>query len=161
MQAAQRAEQLKIYASAYQELVDALAGFPREMWQYRPSPDDWTIHEIIIHITDSEANSFVRARRLLAEPGLDLMAYDEMVWAVQLDYHHLSPVTALELFRWLRQSTFELIHEQPEEAWAHTAFHPESGDITLDDWLNTYAGHVRDHIAQMNRVYEAWLETGA
>ncbi|MFN2196321.1 MAG: DinB family protein, partial [Anaerolineales bacterium] len=115
----------------------------------------------IIHITDSEANSYVRARRLLAEPGLALMAYDEMSWSVQLDYLRLNPVTALECFRWLRQSTYELIHDQPEAVWSQTAYHPESGDITLDDWLDIYARHVRDHIAQMDRVYESWLEAGS
>jgi len=39
------------------------------MWQYRPAPDRWTIHEIVVHIADSEANSYIRCRRCLAEKG--------------------------------------------------------------------------------------------
>lgn len=59
----------------------ALARFPRAMWHYRPAPDRWTIHEIVVHITDSEANSYIRCRRLLAEPGSAVLGYDEARWA--------------------------------------------------------------------------------
>lgn len=155
-----RAQKIAVYGAAYQELVDALAQFPVEMWQYRSSPDDWTIHEIIIHITDSEANSYVRARRLLAEPGKEIMAYDEMGWAVGLDYHMINPVTSIELFRWLRQSTFEIIQDLSDEKWEHRGFHPEIGEYSLEMWLDIYARHIRDHIEQMQKVYDMWLENG-
>ena len=84
---------------AYEKLIAALPHFPREMWQYRPAPDRWTIHEIIVHIADSEANSYVRCRRFIAEPGSTVMAYDEMAWAQRLNYHAQSPEAALELFK--------------------------------------------------------------
>ncbi len=129
------------------------------MWDYRPTPDDWSIHEILIHITDSEANSFIRARRLIAEPGENLMAYDEMEWARKLDYPHQSVEDALELFRWLRGNTHKLISALPEGTWANSSFHPQNGPTTLDDWLDTYTRHVPDHIAQMERVWEAWQKS--
>jgi uncharacterized damage-inducible protein DinB len=149
---------LDMYERAYDLLVEALAQFPREMWTYRAAPGEWTIHEIIIHITDSEANSYVRARRLIAEPGLSVMAYDEGRWAQILRYQDLNPATALELFQWLRQSTVELLQDLPDKTWANTVLHPELGDYSLDTWLEIYARHVPDHIAQMQAVYSAWLE---
>jgi hypothetical protein len=149
---------LDMYGRAYDLLVEALAQFPREMWTFRAEPGEWTIHEIIIHITDSEANSYVRARRLIAEPGLSVMAYDEGRWAQILRYQDLNPATALELFQWLRQSTVELLQDLPDETWANTGLHPELGHYSLDTWLEIYARHVPDHIAQMQAVYSAWLE---
>ena len=41
---------------------------------------------IVVHITDSEANSYIRCRRFMAEPA-KLMAYDEKAWATSLHYH--------------------------------------------------------------------------
>ena len=99
MTSKERTEKIAHYGNAYNLLTDALTRFPREMWHFRPSSDDWTIHEIVVHITDSEANSYIRARRLIAEPGKDLMAYDEMQWARALDYHRVSIEEAVELFR--------------------------------------------------------------
>ena len=155
-----RADKLGRYASGHNLLVAALERYPRNMWHYRPAPDRWTIHEIVIHIADSEANSFARLRRLIAEPGQSVMAYDEMVWARALDYHSQSPETALELFRWLRRASAELILDQPESVWAHTIHHPENGVMTMDDWLDVYARHVPDHIAQMEAAYQDWLTHG-
>ena len=151
-----RQEKMALYGRAHELLTAALAQFPREMWQYRSAVDDWTIHEVIIHITDSEANSYVRCRRFVAEPGEHLMAYDENQWAKVLNYHQLDVDTAVSLFKWLRQSSYELIQTVADDVWQHEAYHSESGQMTFDDWLDTYTNHVPDHIAQMERIYAAW-----
>jgi len=152
----ERLQKIESYGQAYDKLVAALPRFPREMWQYRPSSDRWTIHEIIVHIADSEANSYARCRRFIAEPGSTVMAYDEMAWAQRLNYHAQSPEAAIELFRQLRAGSFELIKPLPEETWTNTIIHPESGVMTMDEWLDIYDRHIPDHIAQMQEVYAAW-----
>src|SRR5436190_316143 len=129
----ERRQKIVMYASAHDMLVQALARYPREMWQYRPTPQDFTIHEIFIHVTDSEANSFVRARHFIAQPGSTVSAYDEFGWAGKLDYHSLSVEDAVELFRWLRGNTVKLIREQPEEVWTNTIVHPENGTMKMED----------------------------
>ncbi|MCI0395557.1 MAG: DinB family protein [Chloroflexi bacterium] len=153
----ERQRKIESYGRAYETLVAALQEFPREIWQFRPAPDRWTIHEIVIHITDSEANSFIRCRRLIAEPGSTVMAYDENQWARGLDYHSRSTEEAVELFRWLRQSSYSLVRSLPEPVWANTIYHPENGQMTMDDWLDTYDRHIPDHVAQMRLVYADWL----
>lgn len=155
----ERTTQIAHYGNAYSLLTTALARFPREMWHFRPTPDEWTIHEIVVHITDSEANSYIRARRLIAEPGSMLMGYDEMQWARALDYHHLDTEDAVELFRWLRGNTHKLIQTLPEAVWQNVGHHTESGPMTLEDWLDIYTRHVPEHVAQMERVWEAWKKS--
>ena len=151
-----RSDKIESYGRAYELLSQALQEFPREMWQARPAEDTWAIHEIVVHIADSEANSYVRCRRFIAEPGAAVMAYDEGQWAKALDYQARSPEVALELFRWLRKSSHDLIRTLPDEVWANQVYHPEYGLITLDDWLDTYESHIPDHIAQMRETYAAW-----
>ena len=101
----ERQQKIESYGSAHAKLAEALQQFPKEMWQFRSSPDDWTIHEIVVHITDSEVNSYIRCRRFIAEPEKPLMAYDEERWAKSLDYHSQSTDDALALFKWLRGNT--------------------------------------------------------
>jgi hypothetical protein len=161
MLTAARADKVESYGAAYEELTTALAEFPLESWRHRAPFDPWTIHEIVVHITDSEANSYVRCRRAIAEPGSDVMAYDENGWAAALDYASQSAEDALALFRLLRGNTYRLIRSLPESVWAHTIDHPENGIMTLDDWLDVYEGHVRDHVEQMRRIHAHWLETAA
>lgn len=156
----ERQAKLDRYGRAHALLLEAVARYPRAMWQVRPAPDMWTIHEIIIHITDSEANSFVRLRRLIAEPGSAVLGYAEEVWAKALDYHTQSPEAAIELFRWLRGNSYTLLLQQPAEVWTHTVTHSHDGLVTMDGWLDTYDRHVPDHIAQMDAVHAAWQAQG-
>ncbi len=155
----QRAEKLESYRNAHDLLVSSLDGFPKEMWQFRDEHGCWSIHEHIVHITDSEANSYIRCRRLIAEQGEPLMAYDENQWATALDYHEQSTEDALALFKLLRHKSYTLIKDLPEPVWAHSSYHPENGQTTLDDWLDTYERHVPEHLEYMRQNLEAWHES--
>src|SRR5262249_47971003 len=106
-----------------------------------------------------EANSFIRARRAIAEPGSAVLGYDEMGWARNLHYQEQNTDDALELFRWLRGNTYKLIKTLPESAWSNTIEHSELGTMTLDNWRERYDRHVPGHVEQMQRIYEAWRKS--
>ena len=153
----ERSQKIESYGTVHPRLIAALERFPRAMWQFRPAPDRWTIHEIIVHITDSEANSYIRCRRFLAEPGSVVMGYDESQWARALRYHDQCADDALALFKWLRHNSYMLIKALPAAAWSNTVIHSENGEMTLDDWLDAYERHVTDHINQMQDVFDDWV----
>lgn len=146
------------YKGAYHHLTEALKKYPKEMWQWRPAPGKWSIHEVIIHIADSEANSYIRCRRFIAEPGSGVYGYDENKWAKALHYHEQSVDEALELFRMLRHSSYLLIKDLPDTIWqTATVQHSESGTMSFERWLQVYEEHIPVHIRQMERNYQAWL----
>ena len=155
----ERARKLESYRNACELLVNSLEEFPKDMWQFRDEHGCWSIHEHIVHITDSEANSYIRCRRIIAEQGEPLMAYDENRWSTALDYHDQSTEDAIALFKWLRHKSYTLIKDLPESVWAHSSFHPENGETTLDDWLDTYERHVPEHLEYMRQNLEAWRES--
>jgi len=157
MKPEERNEKIESYGMAYMRLVSALERYPREMWQFRSDPDAWTIHEIIIHIADSEVSSYFRCRRFLAEPGSIVPGYDEAKWARKLHYHEQSTDEALELFKWLRTKSYKLIKDLPELVWSNTVYHTENGIMTLDDWLDIYERHIPEHIQQMQANYDDWV----
>ena len=135
--------------AAHTLLADALKEFPKEMWQFRDEHGCWSIHEHIIHITDSEANSYIRCRRLIAEQGEPLMAYDENQWASELNYHDQSTEDALALFKWLRHKSYTLIKSLSGRVWAYSSFHPENGETTLD----RLARHLRAPRPRTHRLH--------
>jgi hypothetical protein len=153
-------EKIEQYGGGFGLLTAALAGVPREAWSYRPALDEWSVHEIIVHMADSESMSALRARKLIAEPGSMLMAYDEAKWADALVYKQQSVEGALEIIRLARQSTYQLLKRQPDEVFTHAVIHPEYPDApyTFERWLNIYARHIPDHIEQLNRSYQAWKD---
>ena len=156
----ERTELIALYGRGVDMLRAALTEFPREMWQFKPDPASWSIHEILIHLGDSEANSFARFRAPIAEPGVTIFAYDQDVWANTLGYHNQNWEDVVELLHWIHKITYNLIVTLPDEVWARQVVHPESGVISLDDVLVTYANHIPDHIQQMRDNFEKWQARG-
>lgn len=110
-------------------------------------------------ITDSEAHSYICCRRIIAEQGEPLMAYDENQWVSALGYHDQSAEDAIALFTWLRYKRYTLIKTLPEDVWAHSSFRPENGETTQDDWLDAYECHVPEHIEFRRQNRKAWLKS--
>jgi hypothetical protein len=73
----ERIELLERYEKAPKLLDEAIKEFPITMWKYKPAPNKWSIHEIVIHLADSEIQSHVRCRMILAEPGGVIPNHDE------------------------------------------------------------------------------------
>ena len=151
-----RSERILSYSKGYDKLIDALKEFPKEMRHFKPAPEKWSVNEIIIHIADSEANSFCRARKLIVEPGSTIMVYDQDAWAARLNYAEQSTEDALELFKVLRRNTYNVIKNLPDEIWNHYIEHPESGRMSMEKWLITYDDHIPIHINQMKRNLAEW-----
>lgn len=148
---------IESYGNAYNLLIESLKEFPKEMWQWKPASEKWSIHEILIHIADSEANSFVRCRRFIAEHGSGVYGYDENKWAKRLDYHSQSVEDSLELFKLLRKASYDLIKAVDDKTWETASVnHSENGVMGFEQWLKVYEEHVPVHIRQMKRNVEAW-----
>ncbi|MDR4505146.1 MAG: DinB family protein [Candidatus Scalindua sp.] len=151
-----RKQAIELFGKGFQQLTEALKQFPKEMWEFKPSGDRWSIHEILVHIADSEANAFVKCRKLIAQPGKSVNDYDQNVWSEALHYREQNIEGSLKLFKWLRQNTYALIKELPDTIWSNASGYGEDGIVTLDHWLEIYANHVTDHIKQMKKNYTAW-----
>lgn len=152
---------LEAYGKAHAQILDALKQYPKEMWQFKPSPSSWSIHEIIVHLADAEANGFIRCRRLIAESGKAVFGYDQDAWAYHLHYHDQNTDDSLELFKLFRQITYYLLKSLPDAVWSNTIEHSERGTMNLDNWLELYFNHVPLHLRQMQDNYEAWKHTQA
>lgn len=157
MDASERKGLIERYRTAFDDFEAALKKIPKEAWLFQPAPHEWSVHEVIVHLADSETNSYLRARRLVAEPGLPLMAYDQDVWAKKLDYHAQNTDDALALTRLVRQMTYDLIKDLPDEAWTHSVVHPEyEAPYTFGEWLRIYAEHPRVHAEQITNNHALW-----
>lgn len=105
----------------------------KDLWSFKPSPDRWSIHEIIVHIADSEANAYVNCRKLIAEPGKSIAAYDQDKWAAAFHHQEQSTEDALELFGRHRLSSYKLIKTLPGSVWLNPVGSLENETVTLHD----------------------------
>ena len=155
----ERNEKIELYGKGYDMLIETLKEVPQEMWRFKPEPKEWSVHEVLVHLADSESNAALRARKLIVEPGGTLMGYDQDKWAIELDYHEHSTEDALETLRLVRKTTYALLKKQPDGVFEHTAKHPEYDEpYTFEKWLNIYSAHIPGHIEQIKNNYKIWRD---
>lgn len=153
----ERDQKIEEYGRGYGLLQAALGAIPREAWEYKPAPNEWSVKEIVVHMGDSESMAALRVRKLIVEPGTTLMAYNESGWADALNYRKQDMEDSLQIIKYARQSTYRLLKMLPDEVFRHAVVHPEYDEpYTFDRWLNIYAHHIPDHIEQMKKSYDAW-----
>jgi len=118
----------------------------------RHAKGEWSARQIIHHLADSEAQSYARLRRLIAEPaGSLIQGYDEAAWASSpvLGYEALPVEHSVEVFRAVRQSSLVILRRLDDVDLERHGVHSESGRYTLNDWLNIYTRHAREHAEQL------------
>ena len=156
-----REQLIAIYADGFDKVKAVLAKIPKEAYDYKPTPQAWSIREIIHHLPDSEASAYVRCRKIIAQSGVTVDVYDQELWAERLGYGSREVGDALELFRLMRSYTVDLLRTVDAGVWEnHFVMHPENSRVTLLRWLELYARHADSHSAQMQRNYEAWGQEG-
>ena len=119
--------------------------------------EGWTPRQVIHHMADSEAQSYARLRRLIAEPGTTIQGYDESKWAENptLGYKAAEVDLPLSIIKAVRESSYELINRLDEQELENSGVHSESGKYSVMDWLNTYTNHPLDHANQIRAQIES------
>ncbi|GCE02845.1 DinB family protein [Dictyobacter aurantiacus] len=153
-------EQLEQYAAIPTQIARAVEGLSKEQLLQTPIEGEWTIHEVIIHLADSEAVGFWRLRKTLAERDSLLAVYDEDAWSKTLFYRQQDYRLALKLFTDLRASSAALLALLPSQSWELTSTHAERGKLSLYDLFQTYLEHGEIHLQQIERIKQALTTTG-
>jgi len=109
MNQGERLQLLQRYKNGSALLRQALHQLPPEMWKYQPGPNKWSVHEIVIHLSDSEVQSHVPCRTILAEPGTTIMNHEEYEWSVALNYLQRDLEEALGIIALVRSANFNLL----------------------------------------------------
>lgn len=151
-----RAALIDRYEAGPSVLEAALEAVPEGAMLFRPAPDAWSVHEIILHCGDSETMAASRIRLVATQEDATVVAYDEADWAIRLDYHALPLGPALTAVAAVRANTTALIRTLPDAAWERAGHHTASGRYSAEDWLRTYAAHLHDHADQIAANVAAW-----
>ena len=114
----------------------------------------WSPRQIVHHMADSESQSAGRLRRILAEPGSQILGYDENAWSEcsALGYKTFPIENSLALYEASRASSLEILQHLTANDLTKFAIHSERGNFTLEDWLRVYSNHPVDHANQLKEA---------
>ena len=120
--------------------------------QRPPGPDRWSIAQILSHLADAEIVFAYRIRMILASPGTQIQAYDQNAWSRAQHAEKSDPHASLALLRAIRASMIPLLSRLNDEELDRYGMHAERGKESVRHLLSLYAGHDRNHLAQIEKI---------
>jgi hypothetical protein len=142
------------YESATQFFLNLARGVTPELLDVHHE-NGWSARQVIHHMADSEAQSYARLRRLVAEPdGSVIQGYDEGAWAEceKLGYKDAPVENSIAVFAAVRAGSLDVIKRLEESDLAKFGEHSERGKFTVETWVNIYTKHPHDHGDQLARA---------
>lgn len=138
------------YEAATAEFLQIARSVPAEKLDLNDG-ENWSSRQVIHHCADSETQSYARLRRLVAEPNPVIQGYDENLWAQDptLGYTELPIENSIAVFTAVRAASLDIIRRLKPEQFQLKGIHSESGEYSLQRWLETYTRHANNHAEQI------------
>jgi uncharacterized damage-inducible protein DinB len=118
----------------------------------------WTVRQVVHHVADSHANSYVRFKLALTEDWPTIKPYDEAAWANLADSRTLPIDGSLTMIEALHGRWVALLESLSDEDFEKGYNHPAMGRQNLATGLALYAWHSRHHTAHITslRARQDW-----
>jgi hypothetical protein len=120
----------------------------------QPRPGEWSVGQVIAHLTDAEIAMSGRYRWILAQDKPPLVGYDQDLWVENLHDESDSVEDLIDLFEALRKANVALWQRSGPEQRARVGIHNERGPESYDLCFRMIAGHDRLHLGQIGRVLD-------
>src|SRR5207248_5158740 len=115
----------------------AVAGLSFQELTARPGPGKWSVLEVVIHLTDSDAIAIDRMKRMLSEDNPQLLYADETAYNERLFPHEQSLEYALTLFDLGRRQFARVLRQLPAEAFERAGTHNRKGRVTVGEMVHS------------------------
>jgi len=143
---------LTVQAATAGKLARLLKDVPTSKLRKRPTPEQWSVIEILAHLADAELVTGWRLRAILGAPGTQIEAFDQDAWNSAGHYATRDPRKCIEQFRALRKANLSLLNSLTPEQWGHYGMHSERGKETIEHIVSLIAGHDLNHLQQIERI---------
>jgi len=133
-------------------LAALIEGVGEEALRRVPGPGKWSVRAILAHMAEDELSSSWRYRQMIEHSGIELMGFDQDLWARLGDYESWTAGEGLAMFRALREANLRMLANLSPQEWQCYGVHAERGRMTVAELARHMAGHDERHILQIRRL---------
>ena len=137
--------------------IDTLSRqMPSSAWIKKPSPDEWSLVEIMCHLRDVEAEvNLPRIKKVIQESNPFIPGKDTDPWAPERQYILQDCMEALSSYLSARIELLSVLESLAPEDWQRPARHAILGPTHIQELAGIIASHDRLHIQQAHQVEKA------
>ena len=139
-------EIIRRYEAGATILAYAGQGLSIEQAEARPGPGVWSLAELFAHMADADLVGADRMKRVIAEDGPTLLAYDENAWIARLGGQQTPIEDSIALFGASRRWMAAILRRCDDADFRRAGNHTERGRETLAELLAGYVGHLDHHL---------------
>ena len=143
---------MQVLAASPRQVAHLIKGVTKKRLSKRPSPEKWSVTEMLAHLADVEIVQGFRIRLILGASGTTIQGFDQDVWARYSEYASHDPVLSLEGYRVNRERTVRLLKSLRKGMWDSYGMHSERGKETVTRVSEMMAGHDINHLKQIRAI---------
>lgn len=129
-----------------------------EQARWRPSPEKWSIIEVITHLHDEEMEDFrVRIDLLLHQPEEEWPGINPEGWVTERGYQKRDLEESFKGFCSEREASIAWLRGLGSVDWSTYKEHPRAGRLAAGDLFASWVAHDFQHIRQLARLHYAFV----
>ena len=153
------------FETLYEELVNStemiralLAGISQEEAQYKPTPETWSILEVICHLYDEEREDFrEHLDFILHRQNEEWHRINPQVWVTERKYNEQNFHEMREKFFDERENSLGWLQGLSNSYWDKT-YTSEFGTMSAGEMFASWIAHDNLHIRQLVELRRARIE---
>jgi DinB superfamily len=153
------------FSTLYQELQNStemirvlLVGITQAEARYKPTPESWSILEVVCHLYDIEREDFrEHLDFILHRQNEEYHVIDPQRWVTERKYNEQSFVEMQEKFFAERKQSLEWLREKSNSDW-ETTYTSEYGSASAGEMFSCWVAHDNLHIRQFVELRRARIE---
>lgn len=143
------------FLNTHHQLLAAVDGLSRDQLQWKPSPQAWSVQEVLSHLVDHSIVISFRIRDILAGTANRLPVFHQDAWVSGQYSNAGSANDILEVFRSLLHYNGLLLHRLNAADLAKTGVNVKGEIVSVSDIVDGFVRHVQNHLGQIGRIKEA------
>ena len=134
-------------------------GVSDEQARWKPSPDSWSILEVVNHLYDEEREDFrVRLDYILHRPGQPWSSIDPEGWVTERQYNQREVEESMNSFLDARRESLDWLRGLESPNW-EAAYDASFGKVTGGDMFASWVAHDLLHMRQLVGLHWSYTVT--
>ncbi len=135
------------------QLANLVNSFSEQQLDTPYRPQGWTIRQVIHHLADSHANSYIRFKLALTEHHPTIKPYEEQLWAELPDGKHFPIEASMAIIGGIHARWVACLRAMQPADWEKGFHHPEKNRVIgLAEAAALYAWHCEHHLGHIRIV---------
>lgn len=121
----------------------------------RPSPERWSVAEILAHLTEAEIAYGYRIRLIAGASGTPIQAFNQDNWQANARYLQRNAKQTAVFFENLRLLNVLFVKSLPPDILDRFGIHEERGQESIRRLTELMAGHDENHVRQLESILKS------